>query len=135
MSKALRYAVYALAASGANLLVQELCVALYHGAWQRYAALAAGTVIGLLIKYGLDSLFIFKVRITLTPRGIGRFMLYGLTGAATTALFWAVELSFIRVFAFAGAATLGGAVGLAAGYTSKYFLDSWLVFRTPGRRL
>ena len=108
-------------------------MALYHGAWQRYAALAAGTVTGLLIKYGLDSLFIFKVRIALTPRGFGRFVLYGLTGAVTTALFWAVELSFVRAFTFAGAAALGGAIGLAAGYSAKYFLDSWLVFRTIGR--
>lgn len=56
-------------------------------------------------------------------------VLYALMGLGTTCIFWGLETAFY-LLDFSGSQYLGGALGLAAGYTAKYFLDKTFVFRT-----
>ena len=122
---AIRYAAFALVAAAANLLTQEATMRSYHGPWPRGAALASGTAVGLLLKYLLDSRFIFHARVAGAIKGVARFFRYVLTSIVSTGLFWAIELAFAR---FLDSPAVGGAIGLAAGYALKYLLDSRLVF-------
>jgi putative flippase GtrA len=126
------YIGFALAASGTNLAVQWVVSTILSGGDRHLIGLAAGTATGLALKYVLDARFIFGSRIRRSAGEVARFMGYTFTGAATTALFWAVELLFLHALAFPGAKYAGGAIGLAAGYLCKYFLDSRLVFNTVG---
>ncbi len=50
-------------------------------------------------------------------------------GGITTCIFWGTETAFY-LLDFCGSQYIGGAVGLAVGYTLKYFLDKNFVFRT-----
>jgi putative flippase GtrA len=125
---ALRYGLFALCAAGVNLIVQWGIFSVVAGSLRSLAALAGGTAAGLLLKYVLDARWIFHAPIAAAPRELGRFVLYGVTGVVTTAVFWAVELAFIKAFAFPFSAYVGGALGLAAGYSLKYRLDARFVF-------
>jgi putative flippase GtrA len=125
---AIRYATFALIATATNLFTQEAAMRAYHGPWPRGAALASGTAVGLLVKYLLDSRLIFRARVAGGLEAIARLLRYVLTSVVTTGFFWAVELAFMRFLVSPAAPTIGGAIGLAAGYTLKYFLDSRLVF-------
>ena len=93
-----------------------------------WAALIAGTGVGLVVKYLLDKRWIFAD----TSRGVAahgrRFSLYTLMGVATTAIFWGTQSAFFLVWQSEAALYLGGALGLAAGYTVKYRLDRRFVF-------
>ena len=53
-------------------------------------------------------------------------------GVFTTAIFWSTELAFHLIFQSAELRYLGGIIGLAIGYLTKYELDKRFVFRTPG---
>jgi putative flippase GtrA len=125
---ALRYALFALIASLANLAVQSAVFAAPDSRYRYGAALIAGTGTGLVVKYLLDRRWIFFDR----PRGLAaqgrQFTLYSLTGVATTLIFWACETAFFLTFNTPVMARLGGALGLAAGYYLKYRLDRRFVF-------
>ena len=127
-SVAVLYAAFAAAAAALNLGTQWAVVLLWPWGLRSLVALAAGTGAGLLLKYVMDKRWIFRF----TPPGLGddvrRFLLYTCTGVATTALFWGVELLSIAVLGTPWARYAGGAVGLCAGYASKYLLDRRLVF-------
>lgn len=128
---ALRYALFAILASLANLAIQSAIFALPELP-QRYAvALVAGTGTGLVAKYLLDRRWIFFDR----HRGLvaqGRqFSLYSLTGVVTTLVFWASETAFLLVFGTWTMARVGAAIGLTAGYVIKYRLDRRFVFGPP----
>ena len=49
---------------------------------------------------------------------------------ATTVIFWGFEFGFDHLFATKEMRYLGGILGLAIGYLSKYFLDKRYVFRS-----
>ena len=123
------YALFALAAMGTNLGVQRIAAALYGGPGSVMAALVLGTGAGLLVKYVLDKRWIFRYDAGGPAGDVKTFFLYALTGVATTAVFWGTELAFWRFVPRENSRYLGGAIGLAAGYTAKYFLDRALVFR------
>ncbi len=57
------------------------------------------------------------------------FALYTLMGVATTLVFWAFEFGFDHLFETKGMRYLGGVLGLAIGYVTKYHLDKRYVFR------
>lgn len=119
------YAGFAALATVANLTVQHACLAL----WQALVpAMAAGTAAGLISKYCLDKRWIFADRSTGWSAHGRRFSLYTLSGVATTALFWGVELSFAQAFDGALWRDMGAVLGLALGYAAKYQLDRRLVF-------
>lgn len=126
---ALRYTVFAIVASLANLMVQSAILAGLAGPIGYAIALVAGTATGLVVKYLLDRRWIFFDRSS-GVRAQGRqFTLYSLTGVATTLIFWVSETTFLLVFDSMTMARVGAALGLAVGYLVKYRLDRRFVFR------
>ena len=125
------YALFALAATLANLAVQRLASAAWRWPQPDLAALALGTGAGLAVKYVLDRRWIFGFRAGGIGRTLWAFVRYAATGVFTTGIFWAVELGFLAAFSTEWARYAGGALGLCLGYTAKYFLDRRFVFHAP----
>jgi len=123
-----RYALFALIATGVNLTTQWPFFLLLDGFYVLYAALAAGTLTGLVTKYWLDKRWIFHYVPSSRGDDLQRFGLYSLMGAFTTVIFWGTEMTFYYAFDFDGAQYVGGALGLTVGYVIKYALDKRYVF-------
>jgi hypothetical protein len=81
----------------------------------------------------LDKRWIFGFRPVNLTDDARRFLLYTGTGIATTGLFWAIELAAMAILSAPWARYAGGAVGLGAGYASKYALDRAFVFSSARR--
>ena len=126
---AIKYALFAAIATGANILSQHLCLQLYGGPFSLYAAMAAGTLVGLVIKYVLDKKFIFYHTTAGARDDMRKFIIYSSMGVFTTLIFWGSELLFNHLFTFPEAKYLGAAIGLGVGYITKYNLDKRFVFR------
>ncbi|WP_051564575.1 GtrA family protein [Desulfovermiculus halophilus] len=124
------YLIFALISISINLITQWPFFHFFQGPWVIYAALAAGTLTGLLTKYALDKRWIFYYQPTSTQDNAAKFVLYSLMGVVTTAIFWGTETAFFFLFDFPGSQYVGGGIGLTIGYTTKYFLDKRFVFRT-----
>jgi putative flippase GtrA len=90
--------------------------------------MAAGTLVGLVVKYLLDKQWIFFDD-TRGARAQGRqFLLYSLMGVATTAIFWITETAFWMAWGTDLAREAGAVIGLTIGYVTKYALDRRFVF-------
>lgn len=122
---ALRYALFAAAATAVNLATQHAALALLAGL---PLAMAAGTLTGLLAKYLLDRRWIFREAPAGMALHVRQFGLYALMGVATTLVFWATELAFEAIFASPVMRDAGAILGLAIGYVTKYQLDRRFVF-------
>jgi putative flippase GtrA len=128
-----KYVLFAAAATGCNLGAQALMDGLYHGSFTVYVSLFVGTLVGLVVKYVLDKRFIFYDDTRGTVHRGWQFVRYVATGVVTTAVFWGLELGAYHAFHTQSARYLGGAIGLAIGYWTKYHLDKRLVFlQGPG---
>lgn len=128
MTIVLKYSLFAVLATLLNLSAQEIMTGVYGGPLALYAAMIVGTAVGLVSKYLLDKKFIFQL-ITASPReDLGRFTLYGLTGIATTAIFWGFEIGFDWLIGSKTARYVGAVIGLSIGYGVKYRLDKRYVF-------
>lgn len=130
---ALRYAAFAVLAVLANLGMQRAVLAFGEGAGHFVLAVAAGTAVGLVVKYALDKRWIFDDRSTGLRAHQRRFSLYALTGLATTALFWATETAFWLYWQSHAAREAGALIGLGLGYAVKYRLDRRYVFVAAAR--
>ncbi len=87
----------------------------------------AATIGAFVFKYICDKLIIFKAdHDERTKEGFLKVVLYGIFAVFTTLLFWITQLSFKIIFDLE---YVGLFVGLAAGYTIKYILDSKYVFK------
>ncbi|MGD9864239.1 MAG: GtrA family protein [Pseudodonghicola sp.] len=129
----LRYGAFAAVATLSNLGTQRLAFALAPEAVRLLAALVCGTGIGLVVKYLLDKRWIFFATGPQPLRAeTGTFLLYTLTGAGTTLLFWATEAGFWALWETQAMREAGALLGLAAGYVIKYHLDKRFVFRSGG---
>lgn len=128
MKLAAKYTLFAIIATLFNLLSQEIVVQLYYGVGSLYAAIATGTLTGLVCKYWLDKRYIFAVTTLSRREDVNKFFTYGLTGIVTTLIFWGFELAFDFVFATKFARYAGACTGLAIGYVIKYRLDKRFVF-------
>lgn len=128
MTLALKYSLFALIATLLNLAAQEASITAYDGAFGLYLAMALGTLAGLVSKYILDKRYIFGVATASRREDLGRFTLYGMTGIATTAIFWGFELGFEWLIGGKAARYLGAVIGLSIGYGVKYRLDKRYVF-------
>lgn len=102
----------------------------YSGVFDVYLSIAAGTGVGLVVKYILDKRYIFRFRARDAIHDGQTFVLYTLMGLATTIVFWGFELGFHHIFETKEMRYLGGMIGLAIGYVTKYHLDKRYVFRT-----
>ena len=110
-----RYAAFGVLATLANLAAQRLVLA--GGATPAHfaAAVAAGTIVGLVTKYVLDKRWIFRD----PGRGMrdhGRkFTLYTAMGLVTTGIFWSAETAFWLVWRTELMRELGAILGLTVG--------------------
>lgn len=130
---ALRYVVFAVLATIANLGVQRLVLgATGDGHAGLLAALVAGTLAGLVLKYILDKKWIFDDRSSGVKAHGQRFGLYTVMGLATTVIFWASEAAAWYVGGTQAWREAGALAGLAVGYVVKYQLDRRFVFTAPG---
>ena len=125
---ALKYLIFAIIATAANIGAQELCIRVYGGAFSILISLVFGTGVGLIIKYVLDKKFIFRFRPQNTAHDGRTFLLYTVMGGLTTVIFWGFELGFEHLFGSREMRYLGGVIGLAIGYLAKYQLDKRFVF-------
>ncbi len=125
----LKYALFAVAATGINILTQYLSLEIYSREYSLYLAMGAGTLTGLVVKYLLDKRYIFYYDTENRQEDLARFILYSFMGVFTTLVFWVSELSFNYLFRFNESKYIGAAVGLTIGYITKYFLDKRFVFR------
>ena len=127
---AINYAIFALIATAANIGAQDLVIRTYSGAFDILASVVVGTGVGLVVKYILDKRYIFRFRARSVAHDTQTFALYTVMGLATTVIFWGFEFGFHHIFETKEMRYLGGAIGLAIGYLTKYHLDKRYVFRT-----
>ena len=128
MRLAILYAVIALIAMATNIGAQELTVRAYSGPFQVPLSVFVGTGVGLVVKYLLDKAFIFRFTARDKLHDVQTFGLYTVTGVVTTAIFWGFEFGFDQFFQSKDMRYLGGLIGLAIGYWTKYRLDKRYVF-------
>ena len=130
----LRYALFAVIATVANLATQRLLLSGDDTASRFAAAVAAGTLVGLVVKYLLDKRWIFFDSASGVRAHGRRFSLYTAMGLITTAIFWGTETAFWMIWKTDMMRELGAILGLSVGYVVKYNLDKRFVF-TPGRAI
>lgn len=128
MSLAIVYVVLALVATAANIGAQDLSIRIYAGPHGVPVSVAVGTAVGLVLKYVLDKRYIFRFRARDALHDGRTFVLYTLMGLATTVVFWGFEFGFDHFFGTKEMRYLGGVIGLAIGYVTKYQLDKRYVF-------
>ncbi len=129
---AIKYAIFALIATAANIGAQDLSIRAYSGNFGILASVIVGTGVGLVVKYFLDKRYIFRFRARSVAHDTQTFALYTVMGLATTLVFWGFEFGFHHLFETREMRYLGGIIGLAIGYLTKYHLDKRYVFRTEG---
>lgn len=127
---AINYATFALVATAANIGAQDLVIRTYSGSFDIFASIIAGTGVGLVVKYILDKRYIFSFRARSVAHDTQTFALYSVMGLVTTVIFWGFEFGFHHIFETKEMRYLGGVIGLAIGYLTKYHLDKRYVFRT-----
>jgi len=129
MRLAIVYTIIALMATAGNLGAQEVTVRVWHGAFQIELSVFIGTGAGLVVKYVLDKLFIFRFRSGSTLHDLQTFILYTGMGVVTSLLFWGFEFGFNATFQDKNMRYVGALIGLGFGYWAKYHLDKRFVFR------
>ena len=129
-SFALKYALFAAIATAFNIGAQDVVTRSYSGAFDILASVIVGTGVGLVVKYSLDKRYIFHFRARSVAHDTQTFALYTVMGLATTVIFWGFEFAFHYIFETKEMRYLGGVIGLAIGYLTKYHLDKRYVFRT-----
>lgn len=128
---AIRYVAFAAISTLVNLGTQEAVVLAAPGA-PLLPSLAAGTIVGFVVKYALDKWLIFYDPRASHREEARKVVLYGLFSVATTAIFWACEILFWTLWQTATAKYSGAILGLAIGYAVKFWMDRSYVF-TGGR--
>ena len=126
----LNYSMFALIATAANIGAQDVSTRIYSGAFSIFISVLIGTGIGLVVKYMLDKRYIFRFQARNAVHDSQTFALYAIMGIVTTVIFWGFEFGFQYMFESKEMRYLGGIIGLAIGYLSKYHLDKRYVFRT-----
>jgi putative flippase GtrA len=129
----LRYALFAVIATVANLGTQRLIMRLgaqvtAHTTLVFMAAVFLGTLVGLVIKYVLDKRWIFFDVGTGIKQHGQKFGLYTAMGLVTTTIFWGAESAFWFIWHTEAMRETGAVLGLAVGYVVKYWLDRRFVF-------
>ncbi len=124
----LRYTAFAAFATLANLLTQRIVLSVDPSTIGLSAAVLAGTLVGLIIKYLLDKSWIFHDRNTGIKAHGQKFALYVAMGVATTAIFWSAEILFWLIWKTDFMREAGAILGLGIGYVTKYNLDRRFVF-------
>ena len=124
----LRYTAFAVLATLANLATQRVVLQFGDTGVHFAAAVGAGTVVGLVIKYLLDKRWIFHDFETGLRSHGRKFSRYTAMGLVTTAIFWGTETAFWLIWQTDLMRELGAVIGLSIGYIIKYNLDRRFVF-------
>lgn len=124
----LRYTFFAVLATLANLATQRGVLWSGNSGTVFALAVAAGTIVGLILKYILDKRWIFGDMSVGVKAHSKRFSLYTAMGLVTTAIFWGLETAFWLVWQTDAMRELGAVLGLSIGYVVKYNLDRHFVF-------
>ena len=125
---ALLYTGFAIVATIANLGLQRLVLSFGTGPALFLAALALGTLAGLVVKYLLDKRWIFHDHRQGLKHHGQKFSLYTAMGLITTAIFWGMESGFWLIWYTDLMREVGAVIGLGIGYVVKYRLDRRFVF-------
>ncbi len=88
-----------------------------------------GTAIGFFVKFLLDKLIVFKDKHKSKTHTAKQVIIYGSFAVFTTLIFWSFQILFKFIFIFSYSEYIGAAIGLAIGYTIKFFLDRAFVFK------
>ena len=123
----IRYVIFAVVSTVANLLTQEAVIQVVPVAALTLSMLA-GTAVGFAVKYVLDKYWIFYDDYTTPQREARKVLLYGVLSVLTTCIFWGFEVAFWRIWGTDFAKYSGAVLGLAIGYAVKYTLDRKYVF-------
>ena len=126
---ALVYTLVSAFATVANIGTQALVIWLYVGSYAIEISVLLGTAVGFPIKYVLEKKYVFYFKADNLRHDTRLFILYGVMGVFTTAIFWGVEFAFHHLFGTDAMRYLGGAIGLAVGSFIKYHLDKRFVFK------
>lgn len=126
---ALVYAFVSVLATVANIGVQALSIWIYSGAYAVELSVFAGTAMGFPIKYVLEKKHVFYFKADNLGHDTRLFILYGLMGVFTTAIFWSIEFAFQYIYGTDAMRYMGGAIGLSLGSYIKYHLDKRFVFK------
>ena len=129
MNITIKYIIFALIATAVNIGAQDIVIRNYIGAFDILISVVVGTGAGLVVKYILDKHYIFRFRARDAAHDTRTFALYTVMGLATTVIFWGFEFGFHHIFETKEMRYLGGVIGLAIGYLTKYHLDKRYVFR------
>jgi len=62
MPLVIKYTLFAIIATIANILCQDTVNRLYHGQYNLYSSMFLGTIVGLVVKYLLDKIYIFSFK-------------------------------------------------------------------------
>ncbi|UWR05109.1 GtrA family protein (plasmid) [Ruegeria conchae] len=124
----LRYGVFAVIATIANLMTQRLVLHWGEGLGLFVIAMGAGTFVGLVIKYLLDKRWIFYDLSSGAAAHGKKFTLYTIMGLVTTVIFWGSETACWLFWKTDLAREIGAVIGLTIGYVVKYNLDRRYVF-------
>jgi hypothetical protein len=124
------YALLAVLATVVNIAAQDISIRLYDGPWGVPLSVFVGTGVGLVFKYVLDKRYIFRFQARSLAHDSRTFALYTAMGLITTVVFWGFEFGFHAIFETREMRYLGGVIGLAIGYLTKYQLDKRYVFRS-----
>ena len=124
----LRYAAFAVLATLTNVATQRLVLLAGQTPGHFGIAIAAGTIVGLLVKYMFDKRWIFYDIETGARTHGQKFTLYAGAGLATTTIFWGTEMAFWLIWQTDAMREIGAVLGLSVGYWVKYSLDRRFVF-------
>ena len=92
---ALKYTIFAILATLANIGSQDLAVRLYSGEYSILLSVFFGTGIGLVVKYILDKRYIFGFQARDLAHDSKTFVLYTLMGIITTVIFFSAGLMMV----------------------------------------
>ena len=93
-----------------------------------FIKLSIATIVAFLFKFIVDKFLIFEDREKNVLKGLGQIFIYGLFAVFTTLIFWGTVFIFRIIFDTFVAEIIGSVIGLAIGYTAKFFLDRKFVF-------
>ena len=98
MHKVYLYILFAIIAMSINIYSQYLIFIIYITEHTIYIAMLIGTTLGLISKYLMDKIYIFKYQINTLYDYSKNFAAYVFTGFFTTLIFWSFEYSFYILF-------------------------------------
>jgi positive regulator of sigma E activity len=128
---AIRYTIVALSASALNLLLQAAISWLYKGPFAVEASMVLATGLVLPLKYSIERRVIFEFQPDSLMHDAKLFYLYTMVSVVTVLMFGCTEYAFHLLFRDEAMRYLGGALGLAISFYSKYRLDRHFVFVRP----